>query len=96
MESLNTRQKLAVDSVLNGENIFITGPGGTGKSFTIKYIVNLLKENKKNYGLTATTGTASVLIGGQTINSFLGMGIGNDKISNMVKKLKTNSGFNRL
>ena len=96
MESLNTRQKLAVDSVLNGENIFITGPGGTGKSFTIKYIVNLLKENKKNYGLTATTGTASVLIGGQTINSFLGIGIGNDKISNMIKKLKTNGGLNRL
>lgn len=96
MESLNTKQKQAVDSVLNGENIFITGPGGTGKSFIIKYIVNLLKENKKNYGLTATTGTASVLIGGQTINSFLGIGIGNDKISNMIKKLKTNGGLNKL
>lgn len=91
MDKLNTKQRLAVESVLNGENIFITGPGGTGKSFTIKYIIELLKTNNKNYGLTATTGTASVLIGGQTINSFLGIGLGNDKTNNIVKKILSNN-----
>ena len=91
MDKLNTKQRLAVDSVLNEENIFITGPGGTGKSFTIKYIIELLKTNNKNYGLTATTGTASVLIGGQTINSFLGIGLGNDKTNNIVKKILSNN-----
>jgi ATP-dependent DNA helicase PIF1 len=91
MDKLNTKQQLAVESVLNGENIFITGPGGTGKSFTIKYIIELLKTHNKNYGLTATTGTASVLIGGQTINSFLGIGLGNDKTNNIVKKILSNN-----
>ena len=55
MDSLNTKQQQAVEAVLNGKNIFLTGPGGTGKSFTIKYIIELLKD--KNYGLTATTGS---------------------------------------
>ena len=58
MDSLNTKQQQAVEAVLNGKNIFLTGPGGTGKSFTIKYIIELLKD--KNYGLTATTGTSAL------------------------------------
>ena len=90
MESLNTKQREAVDAVLNGRNILITGPGGTGKSFTIKYITELLNENNKYYGLTATTGTASVLIGGQTINSYLGIGLGNGKVSDIIKNIITN------
>src|SRR5210317_2408103 len=90
MESLNTKQREAVEAVLNGRNILITGPGGTGKSFTIKYITELLNENNKNYGLTATTGTASVLIGGQTINSYLGIGLGNGKVSDIIKNIITN------
>lgn len=90
MELLNTKQREAVDSVLNGRNILITGPGGTGKSFTIKYITELLSEHNKYYGLTATTGTASVLIGGQTINSYLGIGLGNGKVSDIIKNIITN------
>jgi len=90
MESLNTKQREAVEEVLNGRNILITGPGGTGKSFTIKYITELLIENNKYYGLTATTGTASVLIGGQTINSYLGIGLGNGKVSDIIKNIITN------
>ena len=90
MESLNTKQRLAVEAVLNGKNILITGPGGTGKSFTIKYITNLLNENNKYYGLTATTGSASVLIGGQTINSYLGIGLGNSKVSDIIKNIIAN------
>jgi len=95
MDSLNTKQQQAVEAVLNGKNIFLTGPGGTGKSFTIKYIIELLKD--KNYGLTATTGSAAVLIGGQTINSFLGIGLGSGKISDIIKNIISNrSIYNRI
>ena len=30
MELLNTEQKLIFDKYKNGENVFLTGPGGTG------------------------------------------------------------------
>ena len=46
----------AVALLGQGENIFITGPAGTGKSF----ILSVLKNSFKDYmTLTATTGIAS-------------------------------------
>lgn len=93
--SLNTKQQLAVSQTMDGENILITGPAGTGKSFTIKYIIELLKANNKNVGLTATTGTAAFIIGGQTIHSFMGMGIGEDTTADIFIKIKKKSGIYR-
>jgi ATP-dependent DNA helicase PIF1 len=91
MELLNSKQRLAVDQTLNGENILITGPAGTGKSYTIKYIIELLNNNKKNVGLTATTGTAAFIIGGQTIHSFLGLGINNSSLADIFINIKKHS-----
>lgn len=95
LPSLNTKQALAVSQTMDGENILITGPAGTGKSFTIKYIIELLKANNKNVGLTATTGTAAFIIGGQTIHSFMGMGIGEDTTANIFIKIKKKTGIYR-
>jgi len=91
MELLNSKQRLAVDQTLNGENILITGPAGTGKSYTIKYIIELLNNNKKNVGLTATTGTAAFIIGGQTIHSFLGLGINDSSLADIFINIKKHS-----
>ena len=88
---LNEKQKLAVEQTMNGENILITGPAGTGKSYTIKYIIDLLKTRNKNIGLTATTGTAAFIIGGQTIHSFMGMGIGEETLAEIFIKIKNRS-----
>ena len=76
MELLNKEQKYAIDCVMEGSNILLTGSAGTGKSYTIKYIIEYLKENNKKFAVTATTGTAAVMIGGQTLHSFLGLGHG--------------------
>jgi ATP-dependent DNA helicase PIF1 len=91
MELLNSKQRLAVDQILNGENILITGPAGTGKSYTIKHIIELLNNNKKNVGLTATTGTAAFIIGGQTIHSFLGLGINDSSLADIFINIKKHS-----
>jgi len=94
-DTLNNKQRLAVEQTMNGENILITGPAGTGKSYTIKYIIELLKANKKTVGLTATTGTAAFIIGGQTIHSFMGLGIGDETIAELFIKVKNRSNIYR-
>ena len=38
-------QQFIIEKFKLGENIFITGPGGTGKSFLIKYLVSLAKKH---------------------------------------------------
>lgn len=90
MSLLNNKQKYAVDQTINGENILITGPAGTGKSYTIKYIIELLKENNKNIGLTATTGTAAFIIGGQTVHSFMGLGLCDGSLADIFINIKKN------
>jgi len=75
---LNDKQLEALQVVKNGKNLFLTGSAGTGKSFTLNAIINHLAKNNIPYGITALTGCAAVLINGQTIHSFLHMGISRD------------------
>ena len=91
MDLLNNKQHFAVEQTIKGENILITGPAGTGKSYTIKFIIELLMADNKNVGLTATTGTAAFIIGGQTIHSFMGLGICDDSIADIFIKIRNRS-----
>lgn len=84
---MNDKQIEALEHVKNNRNLFLTGSAGTGKSFTIKEIVRYLEINNINYGLTALTGCAAVLINGQTIHSFLGLGISRD-LKTIIKNLE--------
>ena len=87
---MNEKQLEAFDIVKSGLNLFLTGAAGTGKSFTIKSIIDYLELKNYNYGLTAMTGCAAVLIGGQTIHSFLYLNISRnlDEIYNNLEKYK--------
>lgn len=78
MEILNSDQKRALELALDGSNFFLTGSGGTGKSFVISYIHDCLLKAGKKVKITATTGIASIAIGGTTIHSFSGIGIGTE------------------
>jgi hypothetical protein len=50
---------------------FITGSGGSGKSYITKLIIDWLKSQHKTYLLTAPTGVAAQNVGGLTIHSAL-------------------------
>jgi ATP-dependent exoDNAse (exonuclease V) alpha subunit len=64
---LNEQFKKALDYIFLGENVFITGRAGTGKSTLLSYF---REKSKKDLVLLAPTGVAAVNIGGQTIHSF--------------------------
>jgi len=74
------------------ENIFITGPGGCGKTFLIKKIVSDALENKKTISVTALTGCASILLGknAKTIHSWAGIGIANNDDDIIVTRIEMN------
>lgn len=85
---MNEKQLEAFNIVKNNQNLFLSGSAGTGKSFTIKKIVEYFEKSNIKYGLTALTGCAACLINGQTIHSYLCLGI--DKtINDIYKDLST-------
>ena len=75
---LSSEQQTAFDLYKSGENIFISGPGGAGKSRLIQVIEEHAKSTGKNYQITATTGVAATNLeikGAKTINSWAGIGV---------------------
>ena len=70
-------QQRAFDLALGGSNVFLTGGPGTGKSFTLRKIIDGLEEKNGSGSVLvwAPTGVAAILVGGQTINSKPGPGI---------------------
>jgi len=64
---LNEDFKNALKLLENGENIFLTGKAGTGKSTFLKYFI---EHSNKNMVVLAPTGVAALNVGGQTVHSF--------------------------
>ena len=73
--SLSNEQQYAFDRFVKGENLVITGPGGTGKSKLIQNFVNYCNSINKKIQVTALTGCAALLLGGdaKTIHSWSGI-----------------------
>lgn len=86
---MNEKQKIAYEMMCNGKNIFITGGGGVGKSYLIKKFYDSFSSYKK-IGLTSSTGISSLLIGGTTLHSYLGIGLGNDDVAKLVYNIGKN------
>jgi len=85
---MNKHQEI-FESYLNEENIFITGPGGTGKTYVIKQIYEHAINNNKKISVTALTGVASVLLdcNATTIHSWSGIGISNKTETQIINKI---------
>jgi ATP-dependent DNA helicase PIF1 len=73
--TLSKEQKYAYNKFIKGENMFITGPGGTGKTRLIKYLVEYAKSVNKSIQVCAMTGCATILLqcNARTLHSWSGI-----------------------
>lgn len=89
-----------ISGAISGKNYFISGPGGTGKSYLISKLAEILKESHEpsygapiNVNITATTGIAAFNLNEKltdvglictTIHSFGGLGMGNKTVEGTI------------
>ena len=68
--------------LLDHKRLFLSGPAGTGKTFVLNQLYDLLKSQGKNVMCAALTHVAANLLPkGRTLNSLLGMGLNGKQTS---------------
>ena len=94
----SSEQQIAFNKYIQGQNIFITGPGGTGKSALIKHIKRNADARCKIIQVCALTGCASVLLEckAKTLHSWSGIGLGKGAIEQLIKIVQKNKHYKAL
>jgi ATP-dependent DNA helicase PIF1 len=85
-------QIIAFNAYTKRTNIFITGPGGTGKTALIKYIQKDATIKGFNIQVCALTGCAAVLLEckAKTLHSWAGIGLGTASLDQLITKITKN------
>lgn len=83
-------QDQALDILMMGQNVFLTGAAGTGKTFLVNRLIRYAHEHAISIAITASTGIAATHIGGMTVHSWSGLGIrdtlSDDEIEDIVSR----------
>lgn len=69
------RQTQALNVMLGGSSVFLTGAPGAGKTYVLNEYIRRAARAGKTVAVTASTGIAATHIGGTTIHSWSGLGI---------------------
>lgn len=82
------RQDTALKLMQTGENVFLTGSAGAGKTYTLNQYINYLKARKVTVAITASTGIAATHMNGMTIHTWAGIGIKDALSDDDLKRMK--------
>ncbi len=84
------RQSSALDILKTGQNVFLTGSAGSGKTYTLNQYIDYLRARRVPVAVTASTGIAATHMSGTTIHSWAGIGIKDElserDLSNLARK----------
>lgn len=89
---LSESQLLVYNKYLEGKNVFMSGPGGVGKSYLIKIIAQHAYRSGVGYQVCALTGCAAITLNCKavTVHKFAGICLGNGTIESNVNKILGN------
>ena len=79
------KQEIALEVMLSGESVLLTGSAGAGKTFVLNQFIRIAKSEGKHVSVTATTGLAATHLGGTTIHSWSGIGISDELQPNFME-----------
>lgn len=65
----------AIDVLHRGNNVFLTGAAGTGKTTLLKEFITQCTARGRKVFVTAMTGCAALLLGGRTLHAALAIGL---------------------
>ncbi|MGO3008763.1 MAG: AAA family ATPase [Psychrobacter celer] len=84
------RQSSALNILKTGQNVFLTGSAGSGKTYTLNQYIDYLRARRVPVAVTASTGIAATHMSGTTIHSWSGIGIKDElterDLSNLSRK----------
>lgn len=83
-------QDCALKVLQSGNNVFLTGEPGAGKTHTINRFIEWLRSNYRVYAITASTGIAATHINGTTIHAWSGIGIRRKITEGVIHTLMSN------
>lgn len=89
---LNAEQARAVRLASAGHSFFLTGGAGTGKSFSLSHVVEALRarHGPRAVFITGSTGIAACHVGGTTLHSFAGIGLGKEPALELANRVTAN------
>lgn len=92
IRELSQEQRYAHSKFVRGENLFITGPGGTGKTRLIKHLLNHTNSVNRTTAVCAMTGCAAILLncGARTLHSWSGIKLAKGEKSKVITSVLKN------